>query len=213
MLLDKPGVYMLIAPSGSAYVGSSIRLRRRVLHHFARMRCGEHENASVQAAFTKYGSLEAKVLEYCDKDVLLAREQHWIDTLHPNLNGCKFAGAPMRDAGVAAKLSAALRGRSVSEEWRRRISATKSGVTLSDEQKRRISEATKGIPKSQAMRAKLAATKCRPVESIDAFTGQVVRRYGSAKAAALELALARSSISQVCNGQRRICGGFVWRFA
>lgn len=41
---------------GRAYIGSTVHMFRRWMHHVQRLRGGRHENADLQALFRKYGA-------------------------------------------------------------------------------------------------------------------------------------------------------------
>ena len=43
--------------------------------------------------------------------------------------------------------------------------------------------------------------------------GEFLREFSSLKEASEETSSCMSSISNVCNGKRKLCNGYVWRFA
>lgn len=89
------GVYQIVnLVNGKCYVGSSVQIESRIFKHLAFLRRGNHPNAHLQAAFSKYGeqAFDYKLLEVCRKDVLLGREQFYLDALSPEYNICKIAG-------------------------------------------------------------------------------------------------------------------------
>jgi group I intron endonuclease len=55
----------------------------------------KHDNSRIQNHFNKYGanSLAFKVVEFCDRELLIKREQYHIDQLQPFFNIAKTAGA------------------------------------------------------------------------------------------------------------------------
>ena len=57
-----------------------------------------------------------------------------------------------------------------------------------------------------------ANSKAKCAEQIHPVTGQVLRVYSSATAAANFMGIDNSNISQCCNGKQQTCGGFKWRF-
>lgn len=86
---NRPGVYKIINNvTGDIYVGSSNNLRTRKNHHFHKLRSSEHVNVNLQNAYDEYGedSFEFKVIEECDLDQCLEREQIYIDNLNPVYN-------------------------------------------------------------------------------------------------------------------------------
>ena len=81
----KSGIYQIRnLVNGKIYVGSSINLRKRLKDHFRDLRNNRHVNQHLQKAYNKYGldKFVFEVLEYVEKDMLLEREQYYIDTLN-----------------------------------------------------------------------------------------------------------------------------------
>lgn len=93
MCKDKSGIYK-IEIKGKLYVGSSIRpIKYRWSDHLSQLKTGIHGNIHLQRAYNKYGKdlFIFSVLENCDPDECIDREQYWIDTLNPYYNICKLA--------------------------------------------------------------------------------------------------------------------------
>lgn len=90
------GIYKIIDLKGEFYIGSSNRLYGRKKEHFRELKNNKHDNSKLQNYYNKYGkgSLFFEVIEYAYPDVLLQREQYYIDTLKPKYNHCKVAGKP-----------------------------------------------------------------------------------------------------------------------
>lgn len=90
------GVYMIQskAKPERIYIGSSNMIRYRWSKHKNRLLNGNHHNPKLQAHYNKYGYKDFvfSVIEVCDKDNLIAREQHYIDILNPWFNICPIAG-------------------------------------------------------------------------------------------------------------------------
>ena len=84
MKLNFPGVYLLRnLKNGKQYVGSSINVRRRKSEHLLRLRKGEEGNEYLQRAWNKHGPemFSFFLLERCEIEERLEREQYWIDKL------------------------------------------------------------------------------------------------------------------------------------
>src|SRR5882757_7080218 len=92
--------------SGKLYVGSSNDPEKRWYFHLHALRGGSHVNYRLQGAFEKYGeeNLELVLIEFCDDDDLLAREQYWIDTLDVCRNGYNIASITGRPASQKGKM-------------------------------------------------------------------------------------------------------------
>ncbi len=84
---DAGGVYLLVHPdTRELYVGSSTELTARLTHHKFSIKKGTHKNAAINGWSIE--EVVVVILESCEskkdaatKKALLAREQHWIDTL------------------------------------------------------------------------------------------------------------------------------------
>jgi len=65
------------------YIGSSKNIQQRWYKHKALLRHNKHENQKFQNAWNKYGedSFIFDIIEYCDEENLLDREQYYIDSM------------------------------------------------------------------------------------------------------------------------------------
>lgn len=63
------------------YIGSSSRLNRRYSEHKIDLNKNKHCNIFLQRAWDKYGqhNFVFEIVEYCDKNQLLEREEYWIN--------------------------------------------------------------------------------------------------------------------------------------
>ena len=84
-----PGVYKITCiTTGSFYVGSCKNIRCRISTHYRLLQLGKHFNRHLQNAWGKYGELQfvVEVIELCNLEALIQREQYWIGQLHPSYN-------------------------------------------------------------------------------------------------------------------------------
>ena len=84
-LKGKTGIYKLILGKRS-YVGSAKNIYLRLYLHLTALNHNRHHNIKCQNTFNKHRRFSYKILEYCDYDIILKREQYWIDKLNPDLN-------------------------------------------------------------------------------------------------------------------------------
>lgn len=72
---------ILCSANNHYYVGSSCQFTQRRATHLRKLRQQVHENPHLQNCYNKYGpeSLVFSILESCETDRLLEREQHYID--------------------------------------------------------------------------------------------------------------------------------------
>lgn len=90
------GVYKITNTlNGHCYIGSSATIEQRLKRHYYDLVKNIHRSIYLQRAFNKYGKtvFELEVLEECTKDVLIEREQFWMDKELPIYNMSKVAGS------------------------------------------------------------------------------------------------------------------------
>jgi group I intron endonuclease len=79
------GVYIFRnTVNNKCYIGSTVMtFKKRMDHHLWHLRENKHKNIHFQNAWNKYGedSFEYDILEICDKDKCLEREQYYLDTV------------------------------------------------------------------------------------------------------------------------------------
>jgi group I intron endonuclease len=99
----KSGIYFIQnIENGKIYIGSAVHITERWRLHKVHLRNGNHHNKHLQAAWVKHGedSFRFGVIEYIeDKDMLLEREQYWIDQ-----NGVYDRGKGYNAAPVAGSM-------------------------------------------------------------------------------------------------------------
>lgn len=152
MITNKCGIYKIInTVTGDFYIGSAGNLRKRFNQHRSELVNGRHINAHLQNAWNRYGEpvFEFLILEYCEIEQAIKREQFYIDTEKPSYNICKIAGSSL--------------GRIFSDESRAKMSEAHKGKVLTEDQKRKIREANKGAlnpnfgkPMSEEQKRKLS---------------------------------------------------------
>lgn len=151
MVIKESGVYKIInVENNSIYVGSAVNLHRRFVDHRNYLRKGISNNKKLQNAWNKYGenAFKFEVIEKCDKNVLIEKEQYHIDTLKPEYNICPIASSPML-------------GREFTKEHRERISKALRGVKKSSEHNKAVSIALLGHELSEETRLKISETRKR----------------------------------------------------
>lgn len=84
--------------NGNSYVGSSVNLVRRLKEYYSIYYLeneGKKNNSRIYRAILKigYSNFRIEILEYCDREILIEREQLYLDTLQPEYNILKTAGS------------------------------------------------------------------------------------------------------------------------
>lgn len=104
--MKRSGIYEIKNKvNNNIYIGSAISLSDRKNLHFSQLKRGIHHSIILQKAYNKYGknSLIFKILEYCNIENLIEKEQYYIDTLRPIYNICKIAGSTIGRTSVRRK--------------------------------------------------------------------------------------------------------------
>lgn len=99
------GIYKIICTvNNKFYLGSSKNIKSRWYEHKCSLKKGIHHSIHLQKAWDKYGkeNFRFEILEFTglEKEILLEREQYWLDTLKPyekeiGYNICDKADCPI----------------------------------------------------------------------------------------------------------------------
>ena len=126
------------------YIGSAIKFRKRWDLHRFQLRKNIHENKHLQRAWNKYGeeNFEFKILEICDKNVLLDKEQCWLDWTKSYETGYNISkNVYYSRLGIKSskehieKIVKANKGKAKSEKQKQRLRILRLGSKLTNEQK------------------------------------------------------------------------------
>lgn len=131
------GVYLIRNTiNGKVYVGSSIDIADRKIHHFSDARCNRHANSYFQNAFNKYGesNFEFMVLEETTMNTLIAREQYWMDYYDACNRKRGYNISPIADHP-----SPWIHKKHHSKETIRKMSLAKKGKVFSKEHRKNLS--------------------------------------------------------------------------
>lgn len=94
----KTGIYRWThKESGKIYVGSSLNIAHRLIKYYSvpsLLKETKRNNSAIYRALLKYGSsgFRFDILEHCDPNVLIEREQYYLDLLKLEYNILKTAG-------------------------------------------------------------------------------------------------------------------------
>jgi len=155
----KSGIYKILNTiNGKFYIGSAVSLNNRFIRHKSNLNTNKHGNRFLQRAYLKYGAeaFEFHILEYCDKEKLLEREQFYIDMSKPQYNLSPTAGNSLgvkHTTETRARMSAAKK--LMTDETKKKLAAYHKGRKHTDEHKRKIGESRKGKKHSQATKDKI----------------------------------------------------------
>lgn len=137
-LYNISGIYKILnVINNKFYIGSSYSLGRRKNSHFRELKNNIHINILLQRSYNKYGeeNFKFEILEICNKEECLIREQYYLDTLKPALNISKDAIAPMSGRQQSKETKDKMRikatGRKLTEETKQKLSKLKTGTISS----------------------------------------------------------------------------------
>jgi group I intron endonuclease len=207
---EKTGVYKIKnTQTGDFYIGSAtITFKRRWTQHRSDLKRQKHRNIHLQRAYNKYTAslFKFEIVEFCEPEIAVEREQFYLDTLKPRYNinpeASGSRGRKMSPENIA-KLRQRLLGRPA---W------------------------NKGLPFSAAVRKRMAESAVkraqRPGESErrskifrDAHVPKpVIRndglRYASIRECAEDLNVKENTIIKACTDtkQLRRVRGFVLKY-
>ena len=117
------------------YIGSTLNINKRWNKHKSQLRNNTHHSIKLQNSVNKHGieNFIFEVIEECSKNLLIEREQYWIDILDSYNNG--YNSRPIASNMLGMKLS---------EETKQKISNKNKCRILTEEHKRKLSESNKG---------------------------------------------------------------------
>lgn len=145
------GIYKITnLVNNKMYVGSAVNLVNREKQHFQRLSKNIHSNIHLQRAFNKHGidNFLFELLEACPKELLIEREQYWIDKLCTVKNGYNIRMKADSNLGIKfsqqsiKRMSLSHKGQSRkhSEETKKKLSNLKKGMVFTKEHKEKISQ-------------------------------------------------------------------------
>ena len=128
-MLSNCGVYCVRnILNGRRYIGSSFVLNQRKCRHFYTLKKGKNHSKLLQEDYNKYGKgcFIFEVLEYCEKENLIEREQYWMDYYNSwvreyGYNSSKTAGFTTHSKETKKRMSVSARNKKpISEETRQK---------------------------------------------------------------------------------------------
>jgi len=131
--------------NGNLYIGSCSNFNVRKGSHLCLLRQNKHHSIKLQRAYNKYGEISFIIIliEECEKENLLPREQFYIDTLLPKYNICPTAGSNLNRVFTKQhkeNLSKSLKGKVRTLVQKEHQKQVKLGTTHSNETKNKISQ-------------------------------------------------------------------------
>ena len=196
----KTGVYRWTNLINSkTYIGSANDLTIRFWVYFS-IKGLNSSSMIIYKAILKYGyaNFKLEILEYCNPNDVLLREQYYLNLLKPEYNILKIAGSSFGYKHTAETLEK-FKSRKFSNETLANLTEAAKGRVLSKEIRAKISATRKGIKFSDETRAKLsaigAAKKGVAVEVINIISCEI-KQYATLTLAALALGVSRTAVKK-----------------
>lgn len=188
-MIKESGIYKILnIENGKFYIGSAVALNIRKNNHFSLLRYNKHFNQKLQASFNKYGeeNFKFEIIEKCDKNNLINKEQYYVDILKPKLNlRTKIVNSPL--------------GTKQSKKHKQKISNALTGRIRSEEHKKNLSLSHKNKPRP---------TRWKSICQYDK-QGNFIRDWESVKEATNTYGI---GVSKVLKGFRKTAFGYVWKY-
>ena len=189
------------------YIGSAKNFNYRKATHKSNLLKNKHHNKPMQAHVNKYGfeTLIFEIIENCNIENLIEREQFYIDTLNPYFNtrriaesniGIKWTEEQKTNARISRskrvnplkgrkrsketciKIGLAHKGKRLSDKQKKDHSIKMKGRRVSEEVKKKISESTKGKVFSTETKQKLSKQKMGKLNPMFGKTKEKHPKYG-----------------------------------
>lgn len=228
--MSKKGIYKIVnVINGKIYIGSASSkggLIKRWNEHKSSLKRNKHSNKHLQSAWNKYGegSFIFEIIEIVENvEIILEREQFYLDTLLPEYNICKIAGNTL--------------GVKLSEEHKKRISDIAKlrigdknpfyGKTHSENNKKISSKRMKGkysgdkhplfgkkhteetkLKQSEIKKGKASKTKIM-IKQLD-LNGDLINVWDSITEASNSLNKGNGNIVSCLKGRIKTAYGFIW---
>jgi len=191
------GIYKITNLANSkVYIGSSaVSIKRRWYKHVSALKKGNHHSLKLQRAWNKHGkeNFILEVLEECDPESCVTREQYWLDLYQSATTGYNINHLTQSRLGVKQLDKSKCKGRGKwSAESKLKLSITRTGMKF---------------PKtSLAMKGK--STKKIPIEQWK--DGEFIKDWAGAVDVTKTLGIV--NLQEVLKGKRKSAGGFQWQY-
>ena len=202
--------------SGKYYIGSTVGFSKRKSRHLKLLRENKHHSYLLQKEWEE-GLFEFIILEkVLEKELLIEREQWWIDNTNSFYNICKIANSSLgikRTEETKEKVRQANLGLK-HPEWRNEIKSKAQGGDNHWTKKKSFSEdAKKKMSTSQKELYKNGYVHPNKKKIIQYSLSMIlIKEWESAADAERVLGISRFAIAQVLRGHNKTCGVYIWKY-
>ena len=202
--MNKSGIYLIRnVENGKKYVGSTgDTISKRWSCHKTLLRYNKHTNSYLQNAWNKYGekSFEITVLEECPDDMLIIREQAWIN-YYDSMNRSKGYNLEPADRHLKT------------EEHKRRIGLGNTGKVRSKESKELNRITHLGIKASEETKEKMrTSSHAKPIVQYS-LDGKLIAKHKNQLYAFKSLGInPTGGICDNLKGKQKNAYGYIWKY-
>jgi group I intron endonuclease len=222
------GIYLIKnTKTNKVYIGSSIKLSARKQRHFKNLADGNHHSNKLQNSYNKYG-IDSFIFEYIeqyddiDNDVLVQKEQYWIDYYDSYHNGYNCRPKAENNYGhrhsnktkkLLSKLNSgennAMYGKKLTEEHKQMLREKSSGRkdSLETIEKKRLA----GLNRTHSEETKLKQSrikKSKPIYQLDK-NFNIVKEWYSKREVSRVLGI---NITHSLKNKNKYSRGFYWLY-
>lgn len=147
----KSGIYKILNRiTEKFYIGSAVNLKIRIKSHKYKLRHNKHCNVLLQASWNLHGEevFEFIILEYCEKEKLIEKEQYWLDftQCYNKLYGYNINKAANSRLGMkhTEETKQKFKNRIISEEQKQKLRIMRLGIKSTAETRIKQSLSLKG---------------------------------------------------------------------
>ncbi len=186
--------------NGKTYVGSTVNFYSRFHKYFNTEYLKKH-NTPLHNSLLKYGysNFTLQVLEYCNKEDTIKREQYYLNLLKPVYNILQTAGSSLGFKHSKDTLDYFKKVRKLSAQAKEKLSIAASNRVLSSLEKTKLSVIRKGTKLSDNTKKKISSTITSligvPVSILDTKTS-TEKHYISLTEAANDIGISRTAIKK-----------------
>lgn len=224
----KTGIYKIKnITNNKIYIGSAINIEIRWKEHINDLKGNKHHSIKLQRAYNKYGkdNFVFEIVELCAVDMLLIKEQEYINTYKSYIDG--YNCSPTAGSRLGSIQTIETKNK-ISNKLKGRVSPRK-GVIVSDETKNKMSKSHNGKILSTTHINNIRNSKMgdknpffgkkikeehKQYKKINQFTKDniFIKQWNSLTECAISLNTDISSISKVLTGKRKTHLTFIFKY-
>jgi len=222
--------------SNKFYIGSSIDINRRWKEHKNDLKKNKHDNEYLQNSWNKYGeeTFLFEIIEIVnDKNNLIIYEQKYLDDLKnnykkdeyyniclnaKNMLGFKHSNETKEKMSNLHKNNKYSLGFKHSNETKEKMSNSKVGSIHKKETIIKLINLKQNFKQKEETKKKLSEINKNKISKVKKeiyqldMNDNILKLWNSVTDAANFFKITPSSISSVCNGRRKTCKNFKWKF-